>query len=221
MKSMFVAHGLPVGDYEVITDREWRNDRDDAIARAASLTFPVFVKPCRAGSSIGITKVPDAHGLAHAIEAARQHDPKVIVEAAVSGMREIECGVLVDADGNRRTSVPAEIIVHGEHEFYDFAAKYLEDSAELKVPAVISPAAVANVQAAAVAAFDALACEGFARCDFFLLADDSVIINEVNTLPGFTSISMFPRMWQATGLTYPEIVESLLADAVRRGAGLR
>lgn len=221
MKSMFRAAGLPVGAYEVVTAAEWQTDQGACLARAAALGFPVFVKPARAGSSIGITKVKSADALAAAIEAARRHDPKVVVEAAVSGIREIECGVLVDEQGVARASVPAEIIVRGEHEFYDFEAKYLEDSAELCVPADLSAEVVAAVQALALAAFAAVDCEGFARCDFFLRENGEILVNEVNTLPGFTAISMFPRMWQASGLTYPEIVERLVRDALRRGAGLR
>jgi D-alanine-D-alanine ligase len=221
MKSMFVAHGLPVGPFEVISDAQWQRDASTCIDRVASLGFPVFVKPSRAGSSIGITKVKSRGELRAAIEDARQHDPKVIVEAAVTGMREIECGVLVDDAGIARASLPAEIIVTGDHEFYDFEAKYLEDSAVLQVPADIDAETTKRVQQAAIDAFESLDCEGFARCDFFVLSDGDVIINEVNTLPGFTSISMFPRMWQATGLSYPEIVATLIRDALRRGCGLR
>ena len=220
MKSMFSAAGLAVGPYEVITDRDWRTDREGALERVASLRLPVFVKPARAGSSIGISKVKEASGLVAAIEAAREHDPKVVVEAAVSAFREIECGVLV-REGEPQVSVPAEIVVHGDHEFYDFEAKYLEDSAELIVPAKLSDAERESVQAAALAAFAALDCEGYARCDFFLLDDGRVLVNEVNTLPGFTSISMFPRTWLATGLSYPALIETLIADALSRGAGLR
>jgi len=221
MKAVFKAHGLAVGPFEVVTDSQWRNDEAAAIARVAKLGFPVFVKPTRAGSSIGISKVSEISQLKAAIIEARRHDPKVIVEAAVGDMREIECGVLVDASGVPRTSVPAEIIVGGGREFYDFEAKYLEDSAELRVPADLDVATTQRVQAAAVAAFGALDCEGFARCDFFVLANGEVIVNEVNTLPGFTPISMFPRMWLASGMTYVQLVDALLRDALRRGTGLR
>ncbi len=221
MKAMFVAHGLPVGPFEVVTAQQWSTDKAHVLQRIDSLSYPVFVKPARAGSSIGITKVNSRESLEAAIGEAQTHDPKVIVEAAVGNMREIECGVLVDEAGVPRTSVPAEIIVTGDHEFYDFDAKYLEDSAVLDVPATLDEQTTTRIQQAAVAAFTALECEGFARCDFFVLADGQVIINEVNTLPGFTSISMFPRMWQASGMTYPEIVAALLRDALRRGCGLR
>ncbi|MEN9711564.1 MAG: hypothetical protein RL441_1556 [Actinomycetota bacterium] len=221
MKSMFVAHKLPVGPFEVISMAQWKRDANQCLDRIDAMGYPVFVKPSRAGSSIGITKVKSRADLTAAIEAAQAHDPKVIVEASIDGMREIECGVLVDADGIARASLPAEIIVTGAHEFYDFDAKYLEDSAQLVVPAELDSVTTSRVQAAAIAAFESLDCEGFARCDFFVLANGGVIINEVNTLPGFTSISMFPRMWQATGLSYPEIVATLIQDALRRGCGLR
>ena len=188
--------------------------------RVQNLGFPLFVKPARAGSSIGISKVSRAEDLAAAIDAAREHDPKVVVEAAVADLREIECGVLV-IDGVAEASVAAEIIVHGEHEFYDFEAKYLEDSAELVVPADLDDETVTRVHQAAIDAFNALGCEGFARCDFFLCSDGSLLVNEVNTLPGFTSISMFPRTWLASGLSYSQLVEALIEDALRRGAGLR
>lgn len=220
MKAVLTAHGLPVGPFVVVSDREWKSDKSAAIQKIAQLQFPVFVKPARAGSSIGITKVIAVDTLETAVEIARVHDPKVIVESGFEGMREIECGVLVDPQGMPRASVPAEIIVHG-HEFYDFEAKYLEDSAELKVPATLDFETTSKVQAEAIAAFNALDCEGFARCDFFVMPDGAVIINEVNTLPGFTPISMFPRMWQATGMSYPAIVDALLRDALRRGSGLR
>ena len=221
MKAAFRAAGLPTGAYEAIADRQWRTDRASVLARVAALGFPVFVKPARAGSSVGITKVHDASGLEAAIEAARVHDPKVIVEAGIIGAREIECGVLVGADGEPRASVIGEIRVHPDFEFYDFAAKYLDDGADLVIPADL-PAPVADrVRALAVAAFEALDCEGLARVDFFVTDDGEVLLNEVNTMPGFTPVSMFPRLWAASGVTYAELIDLLLADALRRGTGLR
>ena len=220
MKAAFRAADLPVGPYEVLTDRQWRQDPDACLSRVERLGLPVFVKPARAGSSLGITKVSSSEGLAPAIAAAREHDPKVVIEAALEGMREVECGVLVDEDGVPQASVCAEIRVFGDHEFYDFEAKYL-DSAHLDVPADLPPDVGERVRALAVAAFEALDCEGLARADFFVGADGSVVINEVNTMPGFTSISMFPRMWAAAGVDYPELVDRLVRDALRRGTGLR
>ena len=186
----------------------------------AGLGLPVFVKPARAGSSLGIVRVTSVDGLRDAIEGARKHDPRVIVEAAVSPAREIECGVLVDADEHPRASRCAEIIVNARHEFYDFEAKYLDDSATLVVPAELPSGIEDRVRSLAVRAFAALACDGLARVDFFVRETGEIIINEVNTMPGFTSISMYPRMWAATGIDYPELVDRLIADALRKGTGL-
>ncbi|MEY4348110.1 MAG: hypothetical protein RIS43_529 [Actinomycetota bacterium] len=220
MKAMFGAHRLPIGAYEVISNAQWVHHKPEVLKRVAGLGLPVFVKPTRAGSSLGVVKVKDAAQLEDAINQARTHDPKVIVEAAIEDAREIECGVLV-RDGVAQASVAAEIIVHGKHEFYDFEAKYLEDSADLVVPADLPAETLREVQSLAIKAFDALDCEGFARCDFFVKRNGEVILNEVNTLPGFTPISMFPRMWQSSGLSYSEIIDALILDALRRGTGLR
>jgi D-alanine-D-alanine ligase len=220
MKAALAAAGLDAGRYVVITDRQWRSDADVALARVAELGLPVFVKPARAGSSLGIVKVKHADSLREAIESARRHDPRVIVEAAVEQAREVECGVLVDADGIPRASRCAEIIVNERHEFYDFEAKYLDDSATLVVPADLPDGVEDRVREMAVRAFDALACDGLARADFFVRRDLTIVVNEVNTMPGFTSISMYPRMWSATGVAYPDLVDRLVADAMRKGTGL-
>ena len=219
MKAVFQQAGLAVTPYEVVTDTQWRLDREASLLRARSLGEVVFVKPARAGSSNGITKVRDPGLLEAAIEAARIHDPKVIVEAAVLGAREIECGVIVD--GAPKASRCAEIIVRSAHEFYDFEAKYLDDSVELVVPAELPPGLEAEVQALAIRAFESLACEGLARVDFFVTGAGEVVVNEINTMPGFTPISMFPRMWAASGLDYPALIDHLVRDALLRGTGLR
>lgn len=221
MKATLAAAGIDVGRYVVVTDREWATDPEAVLGAVAGLGLPVFVKPARAGSSLGISKVSSTEGLVAAIEGARKHDPRLIIEAAVPDAREIECGVLVDADGIPSASRCAEIVVNARHEFYDFEAKYLDDSATLVVPADLPADVEAQVQRVAVAAFDALGCEGLARVDFFLAADGRLILNEANTMPGFTSISMFPRMWAATGVDYPTLVDRLVADALRAGVGLR
>lgn len=221
MKAAFRAAGIDVGAYEVVTDRQWTNDRNAVLARLSVMVFPVFVKPARAGSSVGITKVREASELAEAIEFARVHDPKVIVEQSVEGVREIECAVLVHPDGTPRASVLGEIRVHPDHDFYDFEAKYLDDGADLVIPADIPADVAARVQQVAIQAFEALDCEGLARVDFFVRDDGMVLVNEVNTMPGFTPISMFPRLWAASGLSYPELIDMLIRDALRRGTGLR
>lgn len=220
MKATLAGAGLDVGRYEVVTDRQWVADPEACIRRIHDLGFPVFVKPARAGSSLGIAKVSHAHDLVAAVEAARKHDPRLIIEAAVDTPREIECGVLVDGEGHPSASRCAEIIVNEEHEFYDFEAKYLDDSATLVVPAELPEGLEDRIRAMAVRAFDALACDGLARVDFFVTGSGDVILNEVNTMPGFTAISMYPRMWGATGIDYPNLVDRLVADALRKGTGL-
>jgi D-alanine-D-alanine ligase len=219
MKLVLLGHGLPVGPYEVITPREWEAAPAAVIARVLErLPLPVFVKPARGGSSIGISKVSEPDDLVAAIEAARVYDPKVVVEAMVAG-REIECGVLEGSQGPE-ASLPSEIHVHPDHPFYDFEAKYLDGGTAFDIPAVLSDAETAAVRELACAAFEALGCEGLARVDFFL-GPDGLVINEVNTMPGFTPASMFPRMWAATGLDYPGLVDRLLQTALSRRTGLR
>ncbi|KNB51116.1 D-alanine--D-alanine ligase family protein [Streptomyces caatingaensis] len=222
MKRIFISYGLPVGPYEVIRPREWQADpvaaRRKIVDFADEHGWPLFVKPARAGSSMGITKVDDADGLDAAIEEARRHDPKVVVEALVRG-REIECGVLEFEDGPR-ASVPAEIPPVEAHSFYDFEAKYI-DSASGIVPAPLTDEETRRVQELAVRAFDATSCEGLVRADFFLGEDGEFVINEINTMPGFTPISMYPRMWQESGVGYPELVDRLIQAALRRPTGLR
>ncbi|MEE1938601.1 D-alanine--D-alanine ligase family protein [Streptomyces sp. TRM 70361] len=222
MKRVFTSFGLPVGPYTVIRPREW--ERDEAAVRGRIADFadehgwPVFVKPARAGSSMGITKVGDLSGLDEAITEARRHDPKVIVESLLRG-REIECGVLEFEDGPR-ASLPAEIPPAGAHDFYDFEAKYI-DSAEGIVPAPLTGEQTGRVQALAVRAFEAVSCEGLVRADFFLTEDGEFVINEINTMPGFTPISMYPRMWEASGVGYSELVDRLIRAALNRSTGLR
>jgi D-alanine-D-alanine ligase len=222
MKALLQAAGLPVGPYAVVTPRAWERDPAAVRETVAALGFPVFVKPARAGSSVGITKVHGPQDLDAAVETARAHDPRVVVEAAVDG-REIECGVLEGLDGaGAEASVPAEVVVGGDHEFYDFDAKYLPDEGtELVVPADLPERVAEEVRDLACRAFDALSCEGLARVDFFVRPDHTVLVNEVNTMPGFTPVSMFPLMWKASGLDYPELVDRLVHTALRRPSGLR
>ena len=222
MKVLLASAGLPVGPYTVITDKEWRRDKAAAMDAVHALSWPVFVKPARAGSSMGITKVSDPDALEAAIEAAREHDPKVVVEAAVFG-REIECGVL-EGHGTdaTRTSELGECIVVKNHEFYDYEAKYLaEGDVRLEAPADVPEELADQIRAMAARAFDVAGCEGLARVDFFLTETGDVLVNEVNTMPGFTPLSMYPRMWAASGLTYPELIDELIALALERRTGLR
>jgi D-alanine-D-alanine ligase len=211
MKRVFTSFGLPVGPYVVIRPREW--EQDESAARKKIIDFagehgwPLFVKPARAGSSIGITKVDDLSGLDEAIAAARHHDPKFLVEALLRG-REIECGVLEFEDGPR-ASVPAEIPPVQSHAYYDFEAKYIDSTPGI-VPAPLTPEQTTEIRRLAVEAFEAASCEGLVRADFFLTEDGEFVINEINTMPGFTPISMFPACWLASGLSYPDLITELI-----------
>ncbi|WP_299560156.1 D-alanine--D-alanine ligase family protein [uncultured Mycolicibacterium sp.] len=218
-KKLLAAEGLPVGDHVVL-----RAGRDTLTpAERDRLGLPVFVKPARGGSSIGVSRVTCWEQLDAAVAEARRHDPKVIVEAAIVG-REIECGVLEYPDGRVAASTVGEIRVGGvagrEDGFYDFDTKYLQDSAELDVPAAIDAAAADAVRRLAVRAFHALDCQGLARVDFFL-TDAGPVVNEINTMPGFTTISMYPRMWAASGVDYPTLLSTMVETALARGTGLR
>ncbi len=217
-KKLLAAEGLPVGT-QIVLPRGRRTLTDDERTR---LGLPVFVKPARGGSSIGITCVTDWAGLPAALDEARRHDPKVIVEAAIVG-REVECGVLERPDGTVEASVVAEIRMPETTDgaaFYDFDTKYLDDVCEFDIPAKLDDAVSDAVRGAAVRAFHALDCQGLARVDFFV-TDDGPVINEINTMPGFTAISMYPKMWAAAGLGYTELLTELVQTALARGTGLR
>ncbi|GAB3259320.1 D-alanine--D-alanine ligase family protein [Alteromonas gracilis] len=224
MKVAFAGAGLPTLPYAFISPRQWRSDRPACEEAVAALGMPVFVKPCRAGSSFGISKVTRVEDLAAAVEEAQRHDPRVIVEAfAGPDAREIECGVLEgEGDSAPEASVVAELIVGGDHEFYDFEAKYLPDQGtSVALPADVPQEVAEQMQDLAVRAFEALGCEGLARVDFFLLHDGRVVINEINTMPGFTPTSMFPQVWAESGVDYPALVDRLLRLALARDVGLR
>jgi D-alanine-D-alanine ligase len=218
-KKLLVAEALPIGGYAVLRAPQSTLDG----GQRERLGLPVFVKPARGGSSIGVSRVTTWEQLPAAIAEARRHDPKVIVEAAVIG-RELECGVLEFPDGTVQASTLGEIRVVGvrgrEDPFYDFSAKYLEDSAELDVPAKVHDELSDAVRAMAIAAFRAIDGQGLARVDFFL-TEEGPLINEINTMPGFTTISMFPRMWAASGVDYPTLLATMVDTALARGAGLR
>ncbi|MDF5753336.1 D-alanine--D-alanine ligase family protein [Spongiactinospora sp. TRM90649] len=221
MKAVLGAAGLPIGEYVVIRDRDWRLDRDRVLKEVHELGLPVFVKPARAGSSQGISKASSPEELEAAVELAREHDPKVLVEAAIPG-REVECAVLESLDdAPPRASRPGEVRVRDDHEFYDFTAKYTEGHIDLDIPAGIPEEAAEELRAMAVRAFEALGCEGLARVDFFYTPDGRVVLNEINTMPGFTSTSVAPQLWAATGLPYAGLVDHLIQLALRRPPGLR
>ena len=223
MKIVLAGRGLPVAPWTVILPGQWERDEAGCRAEIEKLGLPVFVKPARAGSSLGITRVADLADLPAAIAEARRHDPKVIVEQGVVG-REIECAVLGGRAGDRaRASLPGEIVVHGDkHAFYDFEAKYLDESSvELTCPADLSPELVERVRELAVRTFEAVGCEGLARVDVFVTPEGDVIVNEINTMPGFTPFSMYPRMWERTGLPYGKLIDELIELALERPTGLR
>ncbi|GAB1514712.1 D-alanine--D-alanine ligase family protein [Actinophytocola sp. KF-1] len=216
-KKLLKAEGLPVGPYEVLH----RGDVTLTDEQKDRLGLPVFVKPARAGSSTGITKVSDWASLDAAIAKAREIDPKVLVESMIVG-REVECGVLEFPDGHVEASLPAEIrILDDSLEFYDFETKYLDDTAELDIPAKLDDAITERLRAMAVKAFHALDGQGLARVDFFVGADGTLIINELNTMPGFTPTSAYPKMWAVTGVDYRTLLSTLIDTAIARGTGLR
>ena len=218
-KKLLVAGGLPIGDHVVLRPRHDTVELEDR----ERLGLPVFVKPARGGSSIGVSRVTTWDQLPAAIDVARRHDPKVIVEAAIPG-RELECGVLEFPDGRVEASTVGEIRVAGvrdrEDAFYDFETKYLDDGAELDVPAKIDDDVADAVRQLAIRAFNAIDCQGLARVDFFL-TEDGPVVNEINTMPGFTTISMYPRMWAASGVDYPTLLTTMVETALKRGTGLR
>ncbi|GAB3984439.1 D-alanine--D-alanine ligase family protein [Actinoallomurus acanthiterrae] len=221
MKAIWRGCGLPIGPYVVVKDRQWRRERKQVVDEIKELGWPVFVKPARAGSSMGISKVESEDELEAAVEVAREHDPKVIVEAAVPG-REIECGVLQGLDDDpAEASLPAEVRVGSGHDYYDFEAKYLDEGLSLDIPPELPASVIDEVRRLSVQAFDALSCEGLARVDFFYTPDGRLILNEINTMPGCTPASAFPKMWAATGLDYPALVDRWIRTALARPLGLR
>ncbi|MFV0284932.1 MAG: D-alanine--D-alanine ligase family protein [Demequina sp.] len=217
MKTAFRSAGLPVTPDVTLL----RGDRVvDYAAQVDELGLPLFVKPARAGSSMGISKVSDLASLESAVADAVKHDPKVLIEKAVVG-REIETAVLETIDGVR-ASLPGEIVTGGDHDFYDFDAKYLDEaSVDLVSTAQLPPDVADRVREVAVAAFRAVGAEGLARVDVFVAADGAITVNEINTMPGFTPTSMYPRMWAAAGVAYEDLVATLIETALVRPVGLR
>jgi D-alanine-D-alanine ligase len=225
MKILFAARGLPIGRYVVVRDRDWgvspsSPERKKVFDEVTELGFPVFVKPARGGSSIGTSRVSGPDELEAAIEEARRYDRKVLVEAFVAGA-EVECAVLEGIDGAPpEASVPGQIVVDPQSTWYDFEAKYLEDS-RMEIPAPIPAPAAARVRTLACAAFDAIGCEGLARVDFFYTPSGEVVVNEINTMPGMTPSSGFPLMWAASGLPLPQLIDRIITTALAKADGAR
>ena len=216
MKLVFAARGLRICDYEVVLKREWqRDERGIMNTIATKLGFPVFVKPANLGSSVGISKAKHATELRAAMHLAAKFDRKIVIEAAVPGAREVECAVL--GNDEPEASVPGEVVP--SREFYDYEAKYIDAGSELLVPAPLKEAQTEEVRTLAVAAYKALDCAGMARVDFLLAGDSgSLYLNELNTIPGFTTISMYSKMWAASGVSYPTLLDRLIALAIERHA---
>ena len=204
LKRLFAAHGVPQVAFTAVEGSDWWG-------RCEQMGLPLWVKPSRMGSSVGITRVADLADLDAAVELALRHDPRVIVEASAAG-REVECSVL----GNEETqaSLPGEIVAQGV--WYDFEAKYTEGGMELRVPAPIGDEAIERVRDLAVSVFRLAGCSGLARCDFFVEPDGSVLVNEINTMPGFTDTSVYAKLFEATGIGYPELCDRLVQLAVER-----
>ena len=216
MKVHFLACGLPVGPYRVVMMREWRtNPAAVAADLERALGFPMFVKPANLGSSVGISKVKSAADIRAALDLAGSYDRKIVVEAAIPDAREIECGVL--GNDEPEASVPGEIVP--SREFYDYESKYLDEGSEAIIPADLPADLVRRVQALSIDAFRAIDGAGMSRVDFLLSrADNRLFLNEVNTIPGFTTISMFAKLWAASGVPYPALLDRLIALALERHA---
>ncbi|HYK32798.1 MAG TPA: D-alanine--D-alanine ligase family protein [Streptosporangiaceae bacterium] len=233
MKLIFAAKGLPVGPHVVVHERDWplsavsstTGQPSQAQQRVAeqieALGWPLFIKPARGGSSLGTTKANDPGELAQAITLAREYDPKVLVETAITA-REVEVAVLQGMNGAPPdTSMPGELRLDGGEEFYDFEAKYLDASSEMLIPAPIPAKDSDRIREMAAIAFDAVSAEGLARVDFFYQPDGQILINEINTFPGMSPTSYFQKMWEASGVSFPEIIDRLLRMALARKPGLR
>ncbi|SDS50048.1 D-alanine--D-alanine ligase [Microterricola viridarii] len=214
-KTVLRQAGIAVAPWQTVSARDWATDVAGVEAAVAELGLPVFIKPARAGSSVGVSKVTSLDQLAGAMAVALAEDDKVLIEATIIG-REVEIGVLGGRPGQApRASVAGEVVVSGR-DFYDFDAKYMgADGIELVCPAVLSEAELSEMRELAVRTFEAIGCAGLARVDFFLTAD-GFVVNEINTMPGFTPISMFPTCWQNSGLSYPELIDELIALALAR-----
>jgi D-alanine-D-alanine ligase len=204
LKRLFAAHGVPQVEFAAVEGSDWWG-------RCEAMGLPLWVKPSRMGSSVGISRVEKLEELDAAVELALRHDPRVIVEASASG-REVECSVLGNAEP--QASLPGEIVAHAA--WYDFEAKYTEGGMELRVPAPLDDVTIERVRELAVSVFTLAGCSGLARCDFFVEPDGTVLVNEINTMPGFTETSVYAKLWEASGLAYPSLCDRLVELAIER-----
>jgi D-alanine-D-alanine ligase len=211
MKGAFRDNGLTVGPFFWFLRVEWENQRSEILGRLNRSRFPVFVKPANMGSSVGITKVVDPGQFQQAVDVAASYDRKILVEDGILG-RELEVSVL--GNDMARASVAGEVVSHAD--FYDYEEKYLRETADLRIPAHLAPDVLAKVQSVALTAFRAVDGSGLSRVDMFLTPANEVVVNEINTLPGFTSISMYPKLWEQSGIPYPELIDTLINLAFER-----
>ncbi|WP_124053866.1 D-alanine--D-alanine ligase family protein [Arcanobacterium ihumii] len=222
MKVVLQSAGIPIGPYVVANRRRWNTEHDTVVSEAAALEFPVYVKPARAGSSLGISRVNSIEELDAAVNLAHDVDPKVVIEQGING-REIECAVLGGrGDSPSKAAYLGEVVLsERDSSFYDFEHKYIDtDGLRMQIPAEIDAETTERMREMAVKTFDAFECEGLTRVDFFLTDDGEVLVNEINTMPGFTPFSMYPVMWEKAGLSYSALVDELIQLALERGTGL-
>lgn len=217
-KPIFAANGIKVAAGFVARASDWAKDKSEIQKQADLLGYPVFVKPARGGSSRGTTKVKSTAEFAAAIEEAHRFDPKAMVEQEIRG-KEIECAVL-EINGVVQASLVGEIKIDAKYDFYNFEAKYLDSATTIELPAAIDEKISDQIRAKAIEAFISLGCSGLARVDFFLTENNEIIINELNTMPGFTATSVFPKMWAATGVGYTDVITHLLKAALTRSNGV-
>jgi D-alanine-D-alanine ligase len=220
MKRLLLQAGLPVLAYETVRRVEWARGREAVLNRLARLGFPQFVKPANLGSSVGVRRVVAPSELEAAVLHAFEFDDKLVVEQGLDHPREIECAVL--GGDHPRASIPGEISIDHPDGFYSYAAKYIDESgATTRIPADLSPAEIERVQALSLAMFAALECDGLARVDLFLDEGGKLYANEINTLPGFTAVSMFPKLWEASGVSAAQLMDFLIEDALVRASRKR
>ena len=213
-KSFFSSAGIAVAPSVTVTDIEWKDNPEKVTQSIAPLGMPIFVKASRGGSSRGTVKVKALSTFAAAMEEALSYDSKVLIESAIDGA-EVECAVL-EIDGNPQASIPGKVWIDPRYEFYDYQAKYLDGATRIDIPAPFSEEIIEKIKSYALIAFKAIAAKGLARVDFFVTPSGEIIINEINTMPGFTRTSAYPKMWQATGIGYSEVITHLLQSALTR-----
>mgnify|MGYP002132499042 FL=1 len=212
-KKLFSAAGISIAPGVTVTEIEWKQNPESVIQSIVSLGLPLFVKASRGGSSRGTVKVKELSTFTSAMEEALSFDSKVLIESGIDGA-EVECAVL-EIDGSAQASIPGKVWIDPQYEFYDYQAKYLDGATRIDIPAPFAAEIIEKIQSYALTAFKAIGAKGLARVDFFVTHNGEIIINEINTMPGFTRTSAYPKMWQATGIGYSEVITHLLKSALR------